>query len=64
MPDSSVRQGKARYVGISNYPPQQTAEAAAILSALGTPLPIHQPAYSMLNRWPEHGLLDAIGEDG
>ncbi len=62
--DSSVRQGKARYVGISNYPPHQTAEAAAILSALGTPLLIHQPAYSMFNRWPEHGLLDAIGEVG
>jgi L-glyceraldehyde 3-phosphate reductase len=62
--DTSVRQGKARYVGISNYPPHQTAEAAAILSALGTPLLIHQPAYSMLNRWPEHGLLDAIVEVG
>ena len=54
--DSSVRQGKARYVGISNYPPHQTEEAAAILSALGTPLLIHQPAYSMFNRWPEHWL--------
>ena len=62
--DTAVRRGKALYVGISNYPPQQTAEAAEILSQLGTPLLIHQPAYSMLNRWLEHGLLDAIGEAG
>ena len=62
--DSAVRSGKALYVGISNYPPQQTVEAAEILSQLGTPLLIHQPAYSMLNRWLEHGLLDAIGEVG
>ncbi len=62
--DSAVRQGKARYVGISNYPPKQTGQAAAILAALGTPLLIHQPAYSMLNRWPEQGLWDAIGDTG
>ena len=62
--DTAVRSGKALYVGISNYPPQQTVEAAEILSQLGTPLLIHQPAYSMLNRWLEHGLLDAIGEVG
>jgi L-glyceraldehyde 3-phosphate reductase len=62
--DTAVRSGRALYVGISNYPPQQTVEAAEILSQLGTPLLIHQPAYSMLNRWLEHGLLDAIGEAG
>ena len=62
--DTAVRSGKALYVGISNYPPQQTVEAAEILSRLGTPLLIHQPAYSMLNRWLEQGLLDAIGEVG
>ena len=59
--DTAVRQGKARYIGISSYPPEQTEEAAAILARLGTPLLIHQPPYSMFNRWIEHGLLDAFG---
>jgi L-glyceraldehyde 3-phosphate reductase len=59
--DSAVRQGKALYVGISSYPPDQTAEAADILGRLGTPLLIHQPPYSMFNRWIEHGLLDTFG---
>src|SRR4249920_1161949 len=49
--DSAVRQGKARYVGISSYSPQRTEEAIAILNELGTPLLIHQPSYSMFNRW-------------
>jgi L-glyceraldehyde 3-phosphate reductase len=62
--DTAVRSGKARYVGISSYPPEQTMEAAAILSRLGTPLLIHQPSYSMFNRWIEQGLLDTIGELG
>jgi L-glyceraldehyde 3-phosphate reductase len=59
--DTAVRQGKARYVGISSYPPEQTEAAADILSRLGTPLLIHQPPYSMFNRWIEHGLLDVFG---
>jgi L-glyceraldehyde 3-phosphate reductase len=59
--DAAVRQGKALYVGISSYPPDQTAEAADILGRLGTPLLIHQPPYSMFNRWIEHGLLDTFG---
>ena len=59
--DTAVRQGKALYVGISSYPPDQTAEAADILARLGTPLLIHQPPYSMFNRWIEHGLLDTFG---
>jgi L-glyceraldehyde 3-phosphate reductase len=62
--DSAVRQGKALYVGISSYAPERTREAAAILERLGTPLLIHQPSYSMLNRWIEDGLLDALGELG
>ena len=60
--DAAVRQGKALYAGISSYPPDQTAEAAAILTRLGTPLLIHQPPYSMFNRWIEHGLLDTFGQ--
>jgi len=60
--DTAVRQGKALYVGISSYSAEKTAEAAAILRDLGTPLLIHQPSYSMLNRWIEHGLLDTLGE--
>src|SRR5450830_1504169 len=56
--DTAVRQGKARYVGISSYQPEQTEAAADILLRLGTPLLIHQPPYSMFNRWIEHGLLD------
>jgi L-glyceraldehyde 3-phosphate reductase len=62
--DSIVRQGKALYVGISSYSPDRTREAAAILRRLGTPLLIHQPSYSMLNRWIEGGLLDVLGEEG
>ena len=60
--DTAVRQGKALYVGISSYPPDQTAEAAEILARLGTPLLIHQPPYSMFNRWIEHGLLETFGQ--
>jgi L-glyceraldehyde 3-phosphate reductase len=59
--DTAVRQGKAVYAGISSYSPERTKEAAAILADLGTPLLIHQPSYSMLNRWIEDGLLDVIG---
>jgi len=55
-----VRQGKALYVGISSYGPERTREAARILAAEGVPLLIHQPSYSMLNRWVEDGLLDAL----
>jgi L-glyceraldehyde 3-phosphate reductase len=62
--DSAVRQGKALYAGISSYSPERTREAAAILASLGTPLLIHQPSYSMLNRWIEDGLLDTLGELG
>ncbi len=60
--DTAVRQGKALYAGISSYSPAKTQEAAAILRELGTPLLIHQPSYSMLNRWIEDGLLDVLGE--
>jgi L-glyceraldehyde 3-phosphate reductase len=60
--DTAVRQGKALYVGISSYSAEKTREAAAILDGLGTPLLIHQPSYSMLNRWIEPELLDALGE--
>jgi L-glyceraldehyde 3-phosphate reductase len=62
--DTAVRQGKALYAGISSYSPERTREAAAILRGLGTPLLIHQPSYSMLNRWIEEGLLDVLGEEG
>jgi L-glyceraldehyde 3-phosphate reductase len=62
--DTAVRSGKARYVGISSYSAQRTREAVAILRAMGTPLLIHQPSYSMLNRWVEGGLLDVLGEEG
>jgi len=62
--DSAVRQGKALYVGISSYSPSRTREAAAILEELGTPLLIHQPSYSLLNRWIEPELVDTIGELG
>ena len=62
--DTAVRQGKALYAGISSYSPERTREAAAILDRLGTPLLIHQPSYSMLNRWIEEGLLDALGALG
>lgn len=62
--DSIVRQGKALYVGISNYSAEQTAEAIKILNQLGTPLLIHQPKYSMFNRWIEDGLQDVLQENG
>jgi L-glyceraldehyde 3-phosphate reductase len=62
--DSAVRQGKALYAGISSYDAAQTAEAARILRDLGTPLLIHQPSYSMLNRWIEPELLDTLEEEG
>jgi L-glyceraldehyde 3-phosphate reductase len=62
--DAAVRAGKALYVGISSYSGQRTREAVAILRDLGTPLLIHQPSYSMLNRWIEEDLLDVLGETG
>ncbi len=63
--DAAVRQGKALYVGISSYDAERTRAAAAILAELGTPLLIHQPSYSMVNRWIEHeGLLENAGELG
>ena len=62
--DAAVRAGKALYVGISSYSGERTREAVAILRELGTPLLIHQPSYSMLNRWIEEDLLDVLGETG
>ncbi len=62
--DQIVRQGKALYVGISNYSPTQTQEAIRILKELGTPLLIHQPRYSMFDRWIEDGLQDVLAENG
>ncbi|GIE36175.1 glyceraldehyde 3-phosphate reductase [Actinoplanes italicus] len=62
--DAAVRAGKALYVGISSYSPERTAAAAAILRDLGTPLLIHQPSYSMLNRWIEDGLLGTLEQVG
>jgi L-glyceraldehyde 3-phosphate reductase len=62
--DSAVRSGKALYVGISSYSAPKTAEAAAILRELRTPFVIHQPSYSLLNRWIEPDLLDVLGELG
>ena len=62
--DTAVRQGKALYVGISSYSAEKTREAAAIARDLGTPIVIHQPSYSMLNRWIEPELLDALEDDG
>jgi len=62
--DTAVRQGKALYVGISSYSPERTIAAASILLDLGTPLLIHQPSYSLLNRWIEPALLDVLGESG
>src|SRR6266516_4136040 len=62
--DTAVRSGKALYAGISSYSAEKTREAEAILRGLGTPLLIHQPSYSLLNRWIEPGLLDALGELG
>ncbi|AKU15160.1 L-glyceraldehyde 3-phosphate reductase [Luteipulveratus mongoliensis] len=62
--DTAVRQGKALYVGISSYSGTRTREAIEILRELGTPLLIHQPSYSMLNRWVEEDLLDVLGDEG
>jgi L-glyceraldehyde 3-phosphate reductase len=62
--DTAVRQGKALYAGISSYSPERTRDAARILRSLGTPLLIHQPSYSMLNRWIEGGLLDVLEDEG
>lgn len=62
--DAIVRQGKAIYVGISNYSAEQTKQAVHIANQLGTPLLIHQPSYSMLNRWIEDGLQDVLEEEG
>jgi L-glyceraldehyde 3-phosphate reductase len=61
---TAVQQGKACYVGVSNYSPEQTREAARILEGLGTPLLIHQPSYSIANRWVEDELLDVLDEVG
>jgi L-glyceraldehyde 3-phosphate reductase len=61
---TAVFQGKALYVGISSYSPERTREAAAILKSMGVPLLIHQPSYSMLNRWVEQGLLSTLEELG
>ena len=62
--DSAVRQGKALYVGISSYNPDQTRRAAQILQQMGTPCLIHQPSYNMFDRWIEDGLLDVLLEEG
>ncbi|MBQ4897756.1 aldo/keto reductase [Paenibacillus sp. Marseille-P2973] len=62
--DLIVRQGKALYVGLSNYNPEQTREASQILKRLGTPAVIHQPNYSLMNRWIEEGLQDVLAEEG
>src|ERR1700690_3726099 len=62
--DSAVRSGKALSAGISSYSAERTVEAASILRRLGTPLLIHQPSYSMLNRWIEGGLLDVLEHEG
>jgi len=62
--DTAVRQGKALYAGISNYTAEQTKRAIGILKSLGTPCLIHQPKYSMFERWVEDGLLDVLGQDG
>lgn len=62
--DHAVRAGKALYAGISSYGPEATRRAVRLLADLGTPCVIHQPSYSMLNRWVEDGLLDVLGEEG
>lgn len=62
--DQAVRSGKALYAGISNYPADMTREASRILKELGTPCLIHQPRYSMFERWVEDGLLDVLEEEG
>jgi L-glyceraldehyde 3-phosphate reductase len=61
---TAVHQGKALYAGVSSYPPARTAEAVAVLRDLGVELLIHQPSYSMLNRWIEEELLDVLGDEG
>jgi L-glyceraldehyde 3-phosphate reductase len=61
---TAVQQGKALYAGISSYSPQRTEEAARILRDMGTPVTIHQPSYSLLNRWIEDGLLDVLDAEG
>jgi L-glyceraldehyde 3-phosphate reductase len=62
--DSAIRQGKALYVGVSSYSAGRTREALSLLRELGTPLLIHQPSYSMFNRWIEEDLLDVLGDEG
>src|SRR6202042_3401011 len=62
--DTAVRSGRALYAGISSYSPDRTRQAAKILADLGTPLLIHQPSYSMFNRWIEDGLLTALDDLG
>jgi L-glyceraldehyde 3-phosphate reductase len=62
--DSAVRQGKALYVGISSYGPEETRKAAKIMRDLGTPCLLHQPSYTMFDRWVEDGLLDVLTEEG
>jgi len=62
--DTAVRQGKALYAGVSSYSGPRTEEAARILGEMGTPLLIHQPSYSLLNRWIEEDLLDVLGQEG
>ena len=62
--DTAVRQGKALYAGISSYTAEQTQEAVRIMGSLGTPVLIHQPSYSLVNRWIEGGLLDVLREEG
>jgi L-glyceraldehyde 3-phosphate reductase len=62
--DAAVRQGKALYAGISSYSAERTAKAARAMRELGTPLLIHQPSYSLLNRWIERGLLDELEREG
>src|SRR5215510_12377554 len=62
--DTAVRSGRALYVGISSYGPQKTREAAALLREMKVPFIIHQPSYSLLNRWVEQGLLDVLEQEG
>src|SRR5690606_34078063 len=62
--DQIVRQGKALYVGLSNYNAEQTAAASKLLKQLGTPCLIHQPSYSILDRWIEQGLQDVLEQEG
>src|SRR5690349_10351661 len=62
--DTAVRSGKALYAGISSYSVERTLDAVSLLRRMGTPLLIHQPSYSMLNRWIEGGLLDVLGREG